>query len=201
MSNIFVNFNNKTELIIIDNFDEKNIDLNLFEKVDNVKHIKIDSINLINNLEFLKYDNSLINISYILLNSIIKNCDLNKYNSFKIMFETDQYIKENNNYVNNPNYEYIWFTFDKLVDHKGIKTYNIYTSYNLILENYNKTFISKRSEPQTIKNCKEKYIIPVKKIMITNTFIDYITIKANNSFIDIINNLVKDIHKNSVTIA
>lgn len=201
MSNIFVNINNKTELIIIDNFDEKNVDLNLFEKVDNVKHIKIDSINLINNLEFLKYDNSLINISYILLNPIIKNCELNKYNTFKIMFETDQYIKENNNYVNNPNYEYIWFTFDKLVDHNGIKTYNIYTSYNLILENYNKTFISRRSEPQTIKNCKEKYIIPVKKIMITNTFIDYITIKADYSFIDIINNLVKDIHKNSVTIA
>ena len=201
MSNIFVNFNNKTELIIIDNFDEKNIDLNLFEKVDNVKHIKIDYINWINNLEFLKYDNSLINISYLLLNPIIKKCDLNKYNTFKIMFETDQYIKENNNYVNNPNYEYIWFTFDKLVDHKGIKTYNIYTSYNLILENYNKTFISKRSEPQTIKNCKEKYIIPVNKIMITNTFIDYITIKTDDSFIDIINNLVKDIHKNSVTIA
>lgn len=196
MSNIFVSVNNEVNLIVIN--EGVITDTNLIEKVDNIQPISIENVNELQKPTFNKYNNILINRCLTLLPEIIKSLNLNKYDTFKVMFETNQFIKENDKYIKNPNYEYIWITFNKLVEHKDKVSYNIFTSYNLILEDYNRIFISNSSNPQSTKYYREKYVMPIKKIMITNTYNDFITI--DNKDYDIVSHsLIKDICKNSIT--
>ena len=197
MSNIFIKVDNEINLIIIN--EEIITDIKLIEKVDDIQPIFIENMDNIQNPTFNKYNNELINRCFTLLPVLINKLNLDNYDTFKIMFETNQFIEENDMYFNNPNYEYIWITFNKLVEYKNKISYNVFTSYNLILEDYNKTFISKSSEPQTTKYYREKYIMPIKKIMITNSYNDYITIN-NNDYDIISHNLIIDINKNSITI-